>query len=57
LSEADLKDSLDSDTDQKETDTEEKNEIETRLDKDYQLARAIDLIKGINIYQQTLIEK
>ena len=57
LSEADLKDSLDSETDQKETDTEEKNEIETRLDKDYQLARAIDLIKGINIYQQTLIEK
>jgi len=57
FSEADLKDSLDSETDQTETDNEEKNEIETRLDKDYQLARAIDLIKGIHIYQQTLIEE
>jgi len=57
LSEADLKDSLDSKKDQKEADNEEKNEIENRLDKDYQLARAADLIKGINIYQLTLLEK
>ena len=57
FSEADLKDSLDSEKIQKETNNEEKNELENRLDKDYQLARAIDLIKGIYIYQQTLIEK
>ena len=57
FSEADLKDSLDSETDQIKTDNEEKNETEARLDKDYQLARAIDLIKGVNIYQQSLKEK
>ena len=57
FSEADLKDSLDNEKDQKETDNEENDEIENRLDKDYQLARAVDLIKGINIYQQTLLEK
>ena len=39
---------------QKEKDKEQAND---RLDKDYQLARAIDLILGINIYQQTLLEK
>jgi len=57
FSEADLKDSLDSEKNKKETDNEEENDEENRLDKDYQLARAIDLIQGINIYQQTLLEK
>ena len=57
FSEADLKDSLDSEKNQKDTKDKEKNEIETRIDKDYQLSRSIDLIKGIHIYQQTLIEK
>ena len=57
FSEADLKDSLDGEKDQKEDTNEEKDEVESRLVQDYQLARAVDLIKGINIYQQTLIEK
>ena len=57
FSEADLKDSLDGEKNQKDTNNEEEDEVETRLDKDYQLARAIDLITGINVYQQTLIEK
>ena len=57
FSEADLKDSLDAKNDQKEDTSEEKDEVESRLAQDYQLARAVDLIKGINIYQQTLIEK
>lgn len=58
LSESDLKDSLDS-----ENEEDEKIEIkkikkaENRLEKDYQLARAIDLIQGINFYQKTLSEK
>tara|TARA_B110000116_G_scaffold265201_1_gene274054 strand:+ start:4658 stop:5965 length:1308 start_codon:yes stop_codon:yes gene_type:complete len=62
LSESDLKDSLDNENN-KETMEEEKdlveddNENKSRLDKDYQLARAIDLIHGIHIYQQTLSEK
>ena len=57
FSEADLKDSLDGEKDQKEDTNEEKDEVESRLAQDYQLARAVDLIKGINIYQQTLTEK
>ena len=57
FSEADLKDSLDGEKDQKEDTNEEKDEVESRLVQDYQLARAVDLIKGINIYQQTLTEK
>ena len=57
FSEADLKDSLDSDKDQEDINNEEKDEVENSPNKDYQLARAVDLIKGINIYQQTLLEK
>ena len=57
LSEADLKDSLNNENE----DTEEVEDIDAdildRLDKDYQLSRAIDLIHGINIYQQTQLEK
>ena len=56
LSEADLKDSLDNENKVTETDAAELKE-ENRLEKDYQLARAIDLIHGINIYQETLSEK
>ena len=56
LSEADLKDSLDNENN--EGDIEEvKNLNKDRLENDYQLARAIDLIHGINIFQQTLLEK
>ena len=58
LSEADLIDSLESEekevTNSNENNDEKNNE---RLKKDYQLSRAIDLINGINIYQQTLLEK
>ena len=57
FSEADLKDSLDSENKMEETVQDEKEKEESRLDKDYQLARAIDLIYGISIYQETLSEK
>ena len=52
LSESDLKDSLDNENDNNENLTSEKEE--DRLQKDYQLARAIDLIKGISFYNETL---
>ena len=59
-SEADLKDSLDNEDNENKNDdnssTDEKTEEENRLDTDYQLARAIDLIQGIGIYQETLSE-
>ena len=52
LSESDLKDSLDNENDKNENSTEEKEE--DRLQKDYQLSRAIDLIIGISFYNETL---
>lgn len=54
LSEADLKDSLDSENNTVENNKEVKK---SDLLKDYQLARAIDLIHGIHIYQETLSKK
>jgi len=58
LSESDLKDSLDSEVKVEEELKIENKELETnRLNRDYQLSRAIDLIHGINIYQESLIEK
>jgi len=58
LNESNLKDSLDVEKD------EDKNEIKKidtnkkdRLQNDYQLSRAIDIILGINIYKQSLEEK
>ena len=57
LSESDLKDSLDNEKSKdKETD-ENIDTVKDRLEKDYQLSRAIDLISGINIYNSTLSEK
>ena len=54
LSEADLKDSLENEDNKKiEVDIKPEN----RLDKDYQLSRAVDLIQGINIYQKNILEK
>ena len=55
LSESDLKDSLDNEKN-KEIENNEKDIIaeENRLDKDYQLSRAIDLIKGINVFKETI---
>ena len=59
-SEADLKDSLDNEDNENKndenSDTDEETEEKNRLDTDYQLARAIDLIQGIDIYQETLSE-
>jgi len=59
-SEADLKNSLDNkDNENKNdenSDTDDETEEKNRLDTDYQLARAVDLIQGIGIYQETLSE-
>ena len=62
LSESDLKDSLDKEdkvnnSEVNSKDKNEENEENNRLKKDYQLARAIDLIHGISIYQETISEK
>ena len=50
ISEADLKDSLESDS----KENENKDSFEKSFKDDYQLSRAIDLINGINIYDQIL---
>lgn len=55
LSESDLKDSLDIENKERKNDDDELTQ-ESRLNKDYQLSRAIDLIQGINIFKETLIE-
>ena len=59
LSESDLRDSLDNEKDVSEINQNEENNKanKDKLKEDYQLARAIDLIHGINIFQQTLLEK
>ena len=58
FSEADLKDSLDKDENESEEEDNSKDkditEFEKRLAVDYQLQRAIDLIKGVGIYQETI---
>ena len=59
FSESDLKDSLDKDDREtsKNTDNdndEELTDFEKRLAIDYQLQRAIDLIRGVNLYKETL---
>ena len=55
LSESDLKNSLDKDEVIKE-ETSEKTSQEERLEIDFQLARAVDLIKGIDIYKESLTQ-
>ena len=58
-SESDLKDSLDKeDEDNTNNNTEEAgiSEKEERLAKDYQLKRALDLIKGLSIFEETFEE-
>ena len=55
LSESDLKNSLD----KEKIETEEANEKtsqEERLELDFQLARAVNLIKGIDIYRESLTQ-
>ena len=57
FSESDLKDSLDKNNEQTENENEieeELSEFEKRLAIDYQLQRAIDLIKGVSLYKETL---
>ena len=58
FSEADLKDSLDNgndETENNEQNTEEELTLfEKRLAVDYQLQRAIDLIRGVNLYKETI---
>jgi carboxyl-terminal processing protease len=58
-SESDLKDSLDKEEKNTNEENSEENELsekEKRLAKDYQLKRALDLIKGLSIYDETLEE-
>ncbi len=54
-SESDLKDSLDKD-ESKESNSNDNDEVlspkEERLAKDFQLQRAIDLIKGLSLYDE-----
>ena len=57
FSESDLKDSLDKNNEKTENENkieEELSEFEKRLAIDYQLQRAIDLIKGVSLYKETL---
>ena len=58
-SESDLKDSLDKEDDNsnnKEEDNVELSEKEERLARDYQLRRALDLIRGLSIFEESLEE-
>jgi len=55
-SESDLKDSLDKEENKKtnqDSDKEAVSEKEERLAKDFQLQRALDLIKGLKLYQES----
>ena len=57
FSESDLKDSLDKNNETSENENEVKaelSEFEKRLAIDYQLQRAIDLIRGVSLYRETL---
>jgi len=52
-SESDLKGSLDNEKNESENNTEEISPQEERLTKDFQLAQAVDLMKGLHIYQES----
>ena len=57
LSESDLKDSLDKDENNEEisdNDDETLLKKEEKLKNDFQLQRALDLIKGLSLYQESL---
>jgi len=56
LSESDLKDSLENENKTVEKEPNNDLNIVSKLEKDYQLSRAIDLIHSINIYNQTQSE-
>jgi len=53
-SESDLKGSLDNENNESDENAEEISPQEERLAVDYQLAHAVDLIKGLHIYQESL---
>ena len=58
-SESDLKDSLDKDDENiknDDADDTELSEKEKRLAKDYQLQRALDLLKGLSIFEESFEE-
>ena len=58
-SESDLKDSLDKENDENtniNTEDTNLNEKEERLTKDYQLKRALDLLKGLSIFEESFEE-
>jgi len=55
LSESDLKNSLDKEKIEKE-EANKKTSQEERLELDFQLARAVNLIKGIDIYRESLTQ-
>ena len=57
-SESDLKDSLDKEDDENTNNTEDVDlsEKEERLAKDYQLKRALDLLKGLSIFEESFEE-
>ena len=58
-SESDLKDSLDKDDENVSNDSAEDTELsekEKRLAKDYQLQRALDLLKGLSIFEESFEE-
>ena len=52
-SESDLKGSLDNEKNESENNTEEISPQEERLTQDFQLAQAVDLMKGLHIYQES----
>ena len=56
LSESDLKNSLDKEEIENKDDSEQTPQ-EERLQRDFQLARAVNLIKGIDIYKESLTQK
>ena len=56
-SESDLKESLDKEEVNENNDEDaELSEKEKRLERDYQLKRALDLIKGVSIFEESLME-
>ncbi len=58
-SESDLKDSLDKDDENAKNDDADETELsekEKRLAKDYQLQRALDLLKGLSIFEESFEE-
>ena len=56
-SESDLKESLDKEEVNENNDEDaELSEKEKRLERDYQLKRALDLIKGLSIFEESLVE-